>query len=490
MNAKRTLARPRLLTTIGIAERSALTAIGLLTAATDLYLCLRKSSSSRAPAPKVHLYPSLRPTCIYTSPHHASRDKDEAGNDSTKLRWMALPIALAALLGAQTAAADVVTDWNVIAADMTVAASLPPPPANRTLAMVQTAAYEAVNAITKRYPFDRVTPNAASDASVAAAVAAANRAMLSRLLPSQQAAIDRAYASALAALADGPAKTAGTAAGEQAAAAVLAWRADDGAGASERYRPATTAGVYIPTTIPAAPQWGQRKPWVMTSSDQFRPGPPPALGSELWARDYNEIKAVGAKNSTTRTPAQTEIARFWEATAPTIYFPVVRSVAHAPGREVTQNARLLAVTAQAIDDALIAVWDSKYFYNFWRPVTAIRNGDIDGNDATERDAGWLPFIDTPMHPEYPCAHCIVSGAVGGVLAAEIGAGPTPTLSTISPTAAGVVRSWARIDDFLLEVANARIYDGVHYRNSTEVGTAMGKKIGAFAAANALRPLPQ
>src|SRR5439155_25144700 len=111
---------------------------------------------------------------------------------------------------------------------------------------------------------------------------------------------------------------------------------DDDAGASERYRPAATAGVYVPTTIPAAAQWAQRKPWVMTSCDQFRPGPPPALTSERWARDYNEIKAVGAKNSATRTPAQTEMARFWEATAPTIYFPVVRSVADVPGREVTQ----------------------------------------------------------------------------------------------------------------------------------------------------------
>jgi hypothetical protein len=417
----------------------------------------------------------------------AQPTKDEAMNDTRKFRWIVPLIALASLLWGPTAAADVVTDWNITAADITVAAGLGPPPANRTLAMVQTAVYEAVNAITKRYPTDRVTPNAVPDASVAAAVAAANRAMLSRLVASQQAAIDKAYGSALAAIADGPAKTAGIAVGDQAVAAVLAWRADDGAGASERYRPATTAGVYVPTTMPAASQWAQRKPWVMTSCDQFRPGPPPALGSALWARDYNEIKAVGAKNSTTRTPAQTEIARFWEATAPTIYFPVVRSVANEPGREVTQNARLLAVTAQAIDDALIAVFDGKYFYNFWRPVTAIRNGDIDGNDATERDAGWLPFIDTPMHPEYPCAHCIVSGAVGAVLVAEIGSGPTPTLSTTSPTAPGVVRSWTSIDDFVVEVANARIYDGVHYRNSAEVGTAMGKKIGALTAANALRP---
>jgi hypothetical protein len=391
------------------------------------------------------------------------------------------------LLVGPMASADVVTDWNVIAADITVAGGLPPPPGNRTLALVQTTVYEAVNAITKRYPPDRIAVNAAPGASIDAAVAAANRAMLSRLVPSQQVAIDKAYGSAVAAIADGPAKTAGIATGEQAVVAVLAFRADDGAGAPERYRPTTTAGVYVPTPIPAVPQWAERKPWVMTSCDQFRPGPPPALTSEVWARDYNEIKAVGGKASSTRTPAQTEIARFWEATAPTIYYPVIRSVANAPGRDVTQNARLLAVTAQAIDDAMIAVFDGKYHYNFWRPVTAIRNGDIDGNDATERDAGWLPFIDTPMHPEYPCAHCIVSGAVGGVLIAEIGTGPTPMLSTTSPTAPGVVRSWTKVDDFMLEVASARIYDGVHYRNSTEVGTAMGKKIGALAAANALRP---
>jgi hypothetical protein len=142
---------------------------------------------------------------------------------------------------------------------------------------------------------------------------------------------------------------------------------------------------------------------------------------------------------------------------------------------------LFAAVAQASDDALIAVFDAKYHYAFWRPVTAIRNGDQDGNDATERDPSWLPLIDTPMHPEYPCAHCIVSGAVGTVLKADIGAGPTPILSTTSATANGAERSWTSLDDFMQEVANARIYDGVHYRNSTEVGTAMGKRIGELSA---------
>jgi hypothetical protein len=250
---------------------------------------------------------------------------------------------------------------------------------------------------------------------------AANRATLVQLVPSQRAAIDTAYGAALATVADGPEKSAGIAVGEKAAMAILALRIDDGAATEEAYRPHTTAGVYVPTVIPVVPHWAQRKPWLMTSPAQFRPGPPPALTSEVWARDYNEIKELGGKNSTRRTAEQTESARFWEATLPTIYQGVVRSVATVPGREVTQNARLfMAVTQATDDDALIAVFDAKYHYNFWRPVTAIRNGDIDGNDATERDPSWTPFIGTPMHPEYPCAHCVVSAAVGTVLQAEIG----------------------------------------------------------------------
>src|SRR4029450_8032378 len=159
-----------------------------------------------------------------------------------------------------------------------------------------------------------------------------------------------------------------------------------------------------------------------------------------------------------------------------------------PGRDATDNARLLAIAAMAMDDALIAVFDAKYTYNLWRPVTAIRNGDTDGSDATERDPSWTPFIDTPMHPEYPCAHCIVSGAVGTVPQAELGTGPMPTLTTTSDTAQGAARSWTKIGDFMQEVANGRIYDGVHYRTSTEVGTDMGKKIGQLVAAKYFQPL--
>ena len=167
---------------------------------------------------------------------------------------------------------------------------------------------------------------------------------------------------------------------------------------------------------------------------------------------------------------------------------MARSVAAAPGRDVTANARLLAIAAMAMDDALIAVFDAKYTYNLWRPVTAIRNGDIDGHDATERDPSWTPFIDTPMHPEYPCAHCIVSASLGAVLQAEIGSGPAPALSSASSTAGGAVRTWKSVNEFVQEVAVARIYDGVHNRNSTEVGTAMGKQIGELAVKSVPKPI--
>jgi hypothetical protein len=401
---------------------------------------------------------------------------------------MTLVVVVASWLAGPQVYADVVTDWSRTAVEIAVAGKLPPGGDYRAVAAVQTAVYEAVNAITKRYPPARMSLQTAPGASVEAAVAAANRATLAALAPVQQAAIDNAYQAALATLPDGPAKTAGIAVGEQAATAILAVCAGDGFDTPESYRPHTTPGVYVPTVLPVIAHWPGRKPWLLASADQFRPGPPPSLTSAVWARDYNEIKALGAKQSTQRTTEQTAIARFWEARVPTIYLPVVLSVATAPGREPTQNARLLAVATQAMDDALIAIADAKYHYNFWRPITAIRNGDLDGNDVTEREPSWVPFVDTPMHPEYPCAHCILSAAVATVLQAEAGGGTLPTLRATSPTAPGIERSWTTIEAFMQEVANARIYDGVHYRTSTEVGTAMGQKIGELAAAKSLRPL--
>jgi hypothetical protein len=377
--------------------------------------------------------------------------------------------------------ADVITDWNAKAGQIVVDSKLGTPPAMRVMAIVQSAVHEAVSAVGQR--------PAAQAAAVDAAVAAANRAALAKLLPSQQAAIDAAYQAALAAIADGPARAAGIAAGERAAAAVLSARANDGAAAAEAYRPHTTAGAYVPTVTPAVPHWSQRKPWVMTGAAQFRPGPPPALGSEAWARDYNEVKAIGSKGSPQRSAEQTEIARFWEYSLPPIYNGVVHSVAHLPGRDTVRNARMFAAAAQAMDDALISVFDAKYHHNFWRPVTAIRNGDTDGNDGTARDASWVSFSDSPVHPEYPSGHAILAGAVAAVLKAEIGNGPMPVLTTTSPSAKGATRRWTSVDDFVREVSNARVYEGIHYRFSVDTGAAMGRQIGELAVER-LQSMPQ
>jgi len=250
----------------------------------------------------------------------------------------------------------------------------------------------------------------------------------------------------------------------------------------EPYRPAASPGLYVPTTIPTGWSLGQHRPWFMKSAAQFRPEPPPALKSDLWARDYNEIKAVGSATSTVRTPEQTEIARFWATALPDIHMGLARSVATAPGREVTRNARLYAAVTAVMNETETAVFEAKYHFLFWRPITAIRNGDRDDNPATERDPDWVPLIATPMQPEYPCAHCMLAASVVTVLRAEAGGRSALNLSTTSNTAPGVTRRWTSTDALVQEVSMARIWSGVHYRTSTEVGNRMGEQVGALVAA--------
>lgn len=396
---------------------------------------------------------------------------------------------LAAAMATAPAHADVVTEWNRTATRIAAEAKLPPPPANRAIALVQTAVYAATNAVTGRYPAGAKALQAPRGTSLDAAVAAANRAVMLKVMPTQQAAIDAAYEAALSKLPDDIARRDGIALGEQAAAQVLASRAHDVVSPIEQYRPVTQPGAYVPTALPVVTQWPGRTPWLMRDAKQLRPGPPPALGSEAWARDYNEVKAFGGKTNSRRTTAQSDMALFWEATMPVIYYGVVQSVADRPGREVPRNARLMMAVAQAMDDGLIAVFDAKYHYNFWRPITAIRNGDQDGNPATEREATWIPFVDTPMHPEYPCAHCIVASSMGTVLKAELGTDAVPVLATTSYTFKDARREWTTVDAFIQEVADARVFDGVHFRTSTEVATAMGKKVGELAAAKHFAPRP-
>ncbi len=251
----------------------------------------------------------------------------------------------------------------------------------------------------------------------------------------------------LASIPDSADKDEGVKLGEAVAAKILEARANDGAKAPDTYRPRTTPGVYVPTAPVAVPQWSGVKPFALTSASQFRPAPPIALDSEEWAADYNEIKDLGGRNSTKRSARQTEDARFWLAIDGKIYYPVITAIVAAKKPSVIDSARLFALAAAARADALIAVFDAKYQYEFWRPVTAIRNGDLDGNAATERDAAWQPVGPTPMHPEYPCAHCISSASLAGVVQTVFGTAEMPEVSIESPTLPGVVHRWTDVRAF-------------------------------------------
>ena len=276
----------------------------------------------------------------------------------------------------------------------------------------------------------------------------------------------------LASIPDGVAKSEGVKLGEAVAAKILEARANDGSDAPDAYRPRTTPGVYVPTAITLSSMWPNLKPFAMTNPAQFRPKPPISLESEEWATDYNELKDYGGKTSAKRTAQQTETALFW--TSPLLaYQPLVRQLVTAKQMSVVDSARFMALEAVGLNDAIIAVLDAKYHYNFWRPITAIRNGDIDGNPATDREATWQPVANTPMHPEYPCSHCIQSGSVAAVVKAVLGGVDIPEVALTSPATPGVTHRWTNMTAFTEEIANARIWAGFHYRFSTRVGNADG-----------------
>ena len=404
-------------------------------------------------------------------------------------QWHRFSLFTVFLLATCAARADVITDWNRIA--LSVAASSGSPPAYRDMALVNVAMFQCVNTIEPRYePFKaKLAPAPEASKEAAAAVAAAR--LLARLHPEAAPKVEaelKQYLEKAADRAPGPAAlSAGTALGEKVAALVWDMRATDGADAADSYRPRATPGKYVATAPVAFPMWPGVVPFTMKDGSQFRPGPPLELKSAEWAENYNEIKQYG-KASKKRTPEQLEVARFWLNTGPGTTFPIALQLAAAKGLDVNESARLFALLAMASSDAIVAVYDAKYHYEFWRPVTAIRNGDRDGNPKTERDATWEPIGPTPMHPEYPCAHCIISAAAGTVLQSVFGTGVLPEFSLTSPTAPGVTRRWTRIEDYMAEPSNARIWAGIHYRFSTVVGEDMGRKIGDQAVKTYLRPL--
>jgi hypothetical protein len=391
-------------------------------------------------------------------------------------------ILIAAL--ALPARADVIMDWNAKADAIAAEKQILPAPHSRALSMMHVAIFEAVNAIDRRYAPYRISLSADRSTSREAAAAVAGHDVLLSIYPDLKSDLDSTLANSLAPIADGESKIAGINLGKEAAAKIIELRADDGSATRETYRPLTTPGAYVPTTVPLFSTIGATTPWIMASGSQFRPGPPPALDSEVWTRDVNEIREIGSRSSPTRTPEQTTIGRFWFFVGARTYNPIVKQAAAAKGMDIVDCARLFALTSMAGNDALVAVFDAKYHYNLWRPITAIRNADLTSNAATPRDPSWLPLGDTPMHPEYPCAHCITSAAISAVLQAVVG--DFGEFSLTSPTAPGVTRKWSRLQDYSNEVANARIWAGFHYRFSTEVGKDMGRRIGALAVATQLR----
>jgi hypothetical protein len=402
-------------------------------------------------------------------------------------------LVAAALIGsAQPAFANVITDWDEKAvAVVTPMASLGgtnPYMAQRMTGLVHAAMFDAVNSIVRAYRPYLVQLPAASTTSQEAAAAAAAAAVLATVDAKTARDITAFLATYLASISDSVAKSDGVKLGEAVAAKVLEVRANDGAEAPDAYRPRTTAGVYIPTAITISSMWPEMKPFVMAKGSQFRPDPPIALQGKEWAADYNELKEYGGLISAKRTAQQTETARFWLVGPPVAYHPFVRQLVIAKQMNVVDSARFMALISIGITDTIIAVLDAKYHYNFWRPITAIRNGDIDDNPATDRDASWQPIADTPMHPEYPCAHCAQSGAVAGIVKAALGTEEIPEIAITSTTAPGVTHHWTNMRAFTEEVANARIWSGFHYRFSTRVGTEMGYQIGEYVVKSVMQPM--
>jgi hypothetical protein len=395
-------------------------------------------------------------------------------------------LAATMMCAAPSAFADVITDWNEKAVAF-VTPRMVPAAGQRVVAIVQVAMFDAVNSIERRYrPYLAQLPAAATTSKEAAAAAAAGTVLVG-LYP-QEADLKGAVVAYLATIPDSDAKSAGIKLGEAVAAKVLEARAKDGADAPDAYQYKTKPGVYVPTPITVSSTWPNVKPFALTSASQFRPAPPIALNSEQWATDYNEVKDLGGKTSPKRSAKQTEDARFWLITGPQSSEPVVRQIVAAKKMSLIDSARFMALTAVAGADAGIAVFDAKYRYEFWRPITAIRNGDTDDNPATERDATWQPIDNTPMHPEYPCAHCIISGAVASAIEAALGTADIPEVAMTSPTAPGVTHRWTNIRVYNDEVSHARIWAGFHYRFSVRVGQDMGRKIGEHVVKNLMQPV--
>ena len=397
-------------------------------------------------------------------------------------------VAVAIALSSLAAKADPVSDWMEFGRAVGKAANAAPGPEHaRALTQMALAMFEAANAIDRRYESYLGMPQAQGQASQEAALATAAYSILLAHFPAQKATLDDNRAIALEAIKDTVSRDAGRSVGEDAAQRALKTGLIDPSVVQRPYRPRAIPGVWAATQLPVyAPYEIAIKPWILPSADAARPAPPPALTSKAWADAYNEVKSLGGKGSKERTAHQTLMARF--RITPDLT-PTYRSVAESAGRSVVQNARMFALVEMITDDADMAAAEAKLHYDFWRPIVAVRNGDEDGNPSTEPDRGWTPLINTPNHPEYPCAHCVSAAAIAEVMKTETGPSPHGGVRVSSrslPTSAvQVLPSW---EEWVSEVSMSRLFGGVHYRFSNTAGEELGRKVARLGLEKIMRPL--
>jgi PAP2 superfamily len=411
-------------------------------------------------------------------------------NTQPILRNLVVSVALSF---ASVAESDVVTDWNTAALSAIRTNSTPPPQASRALAILHTSIYDAVNGVLRTHEPYFVEEKGPANASEEAAASAAAHKALTTLFPANAATFDKLHQAILAGIRDSASKRRGVEWGASVAEKILRWRSDDGS--NDTVPPPTGSGPGAWQRTPPAyapyllPQWGLVTPFVMPTSSFFRPKGPPALNSATWAADYNEVKALGEENSKRRTAEQTEIAHFWADGAGTVTPPGhwnVIAADVAARNNMRQKARLFALLNVAMADAAICAWDAKYTYNFWRPVTAIRAGETDGNPATAQDPTWTSLIITPPFPDYTSGHSTFSGAAAAVLSLFYGT-PRVPFSTTSDGLPGVVRSFRGFQQAAREAALSRLYGGIHFRSANEDGLEAGLAIGEWTFKKTMRP---
>jgi hypothetical protein len=409
--------------------------------------------------------------------------------------WRIATLLLVVITAVLSARANVVADWNAIATTMIFTSGIPVPavPGSRMLAMTHAAIHDALNAIDRRYKPYALDRLAEPGASPEAAVLAAAHNVLFAQLPTQQAALDSAYATSLASIPDGVAKTRGVAIGQAAAAAILALRSADGSNAPMPYTPGIGPGVWQPTPpalLPAAyPGWGNVTPFALTGGAQFRPAVPKYfdLTSAEYATDYNEVKTLGDVNSSTRTADQSEIAKFWYEGSPFGWNRIARNILATQSLDLWQSARLFALLNFAMADGFIAGFEAKYFYNFWRPITAIRAGGTDNNPDTVADPAWNSFLVTPNVPDYPSTHSVLGAAAAEVLTRFFGTDTRSFTTTSGAPNPGITRSYTSFSQAAQENANSRVYAGIHFRSACRDGVILGGQVGRYAFENYLQP---